>query len=106
MMKSCQQEHGPPRMHSDPITFNIFLIFTGAALLATLALYARQELIVAYIVLGLAFGPWGLALVTEPAVIRQTSAIGIMFLLFLLGLKPLFFKGKDWRAKVGLDEQG
>lgn len=73
-------------MHSDPITFNIFLIFTGAALLATLALYARQALIVAYIVLGLAFGPWGLGLVTDPDVIRQTSAIGIMFLLFLLGL--------------------
>ncbi len=73
-------------MHSDAITFNIFLIFTGAALLATLALYARQALIVAYIVLGLVFGPWGLGLVADPAVIRQTSAIGIMFLLFLLGL--------------------
>ncbi len=73
-------------MHSDAITFNIFLIFTGAAILATLALYARQALIVAYIVLGLAFGPWGLGLIDDPAVIRQTSAIGIMFLLFLLGL--------------------
>jgi Kef-type K+ transport system membrane component KefB len=73
-------------MHSDAITFNIFLIFSGAALLATLALYARQALIVAYIVLGLAFGPWGLGLIADPAIIRQTSAIGIMFLLFLLGL--------------------
>lgn len=73
-------------MHSDVITFNIFLIFTGAAVLATLALYARQSLIVAYIVLGLAFGPWGLELIDDPAVVRQTSAIGIMFLLFLLGL--------------------
>ncbi len=77
---------GRPGMHSDAITFNIFLIFTGAAILATLALYARQALIVAYIVLGLAFGPWGLGLIADPAVIRQTSAIGIMFLLFLLGL--------------------
>ena len=73
-------------MHSDAIVFNFFLIFTGAALLATLALYARQALIVAYIVLGLAFGPWGLGLIADPAVIRQTSTIGIMFLLFLLGL--------------------
>ena len=73
-------------MHSDAITFNIFLIFTGAALLATLALYARQALIVAYIVLGLVFGPWGLGLIADPAIIRQASAIGIMFLLFLLGL--------------------
>jgi len=27
-------------------------------------------------------------------------------LLFLLSIKPLIFKGKDWRAKVGLEEQG
>ena len=27
-------------------------------------------------------------------------------LLFLFSIKPLIFKGKDWRAKVGLDEQG
>ena len=26
-------------------------------------------------------------------------------LLFLLSIKPLIFKGKDWRTKVGLDEQ-
>jgi Kef-type K+ transport system membrane component KefB len=71
---------------SDPIVFTIFLIFSGAAVVATLALYARQTLIVAYIVLGMAFGPGGLGLVDDPAVVRQTSAIGIMFLLFLLGL--------------------
>ena len=26
--------------------------------------------------------------------------------LILLALKPLVFKSKDWRAEVGLDEQG
>jgi len=31
---------------------------------------------------------------------------GLGLLLFLLSIKPLFFKGKDWRAKVGLEEQG
>ena len=73
-------------MHSDPLVFNIFLIFTGAAVLATLALYARQALLVAYILLGILFGPWGLKLVHDPEIIRQASNIGIMFLLFLLGL--------------------
>ena len=73
-------------MHEDPIIFSIFLIFTGAAILAGLALFARQSLLVAYILLGGIVGPWGLKLVTEPAVIQQIGHIGIIFLLFLLGL--------------------
>ena len=31
--------------------FSIFVIFTGAAVLATIALYTRQSLLVAYILL-------------------------------------------------------
>jgi len=73
-------------MHEDPIIFSIFLIFTGAAILAGLALFARQSLLVAYILLGGIVGTWGLKLVTEPAVIQQIGHIGIIFLLFLLGL--------------------
>ena len=68
------------------IEFSIFLIFTGAALLATLALYARQAIIVAYIVLGVILGPWGLGLVDDPELIADISHIGIVFLLYLLGL--------------------
>ena len=34
-----------------------------------------------------------------------TTMFGLGALLFLLSLKPLFFKGKDWRAKVGLEDQ-
>ena len=70
----------------DEVTFTIFIIFTGAAIFATLALYARQTLIVAYIALGILIGPFGLGLVTDQAFIQQVSDIGIMFLLFLLGL--------------------
>ena len=54
--------------------------------MATLALYARQALLVAYIVLGMLFGPSGFGLVSDPALIKQFSHVGIMFLLFLLGL--------------------
>ena len=35
-----------------------------------------------------------------------TTMLVLGALLFLLALKPLIFKGKDWRAKVGLDAQG
>ena len=73
-------------MPHDPIVATFFLVFTGAAVLATLALVARQSLLVAYITLGALLGPWGLALVEDAAVVSDLSHIGIMFLLFLLGL--------------------
>jgi len=68
------------------IVFSVFLIFTGAATLATAALYARQSLIVAYIVLGMAFGPSALGLINDVALLQELSHVGVVFLLFLLGL--------------------
>ena len=68
------------------ITFSFFLIFTGAALLASVALYTRQPLIIAYIVLGAAIGPFGLSMVTDVQLLADISHVGIIFLLFLLGL--------------------
>ncbi len=65
---------------------DIFLIYTGAAALATLALYARQTMLVAYIVVGMLLGPVGAGLIEDAGQIREMSEIGIMFLLFLLGL--------------------
>lgn len=73
-------------MHGESIIFSLFLIFTGAALIATLALFARQSLIIGYIVLGILLGPWGIAWVSDTNLIKDISNIGIIFLLFLLGL--------------------
>jgi Kef-type K+ transport system membrane component KefB len=73
-------------MTQDPIVYTIFLVFTGAAVLATLALAARQSLLLAYIALGVLFGPSGLGLLEDAAIASEIAHIGIMFLLFLLGL--------------------
>lgn len=73
-------------MQSDEIIFTIFVIFSGAAILSTVALYARQTLLVAYIGLGILLGPSALGVVKNHEFIQQVSDIGIMFLLFLLGL--------------------
>ena len=73
-------------MEGEPLVFTIFLVFTGAALLGTVALYARQSLLVVYIVLGIIMGPSGVMLVTDPVLIKHISHIGIIFLLFLLGM--------------------
>lgn len=73
-------------MHGDTIIYSMFLIFAGAAVMATLALYARQALLVGYIVLGALVGPWGLEWVSDTELIEGIAQIGIIFLLFLLGL--------------------
>ncbi len=73
-------------MEDNSLFFATFLIFTGAALFATVAMFARQALPLAYILLGVVAGPWGLGLVDDPETIQDIAQIGIIFLLFLLGL--------------------
>src|SRR3990170_2319334 len=81
-----QKRNDGMAMPSDSLLFIVFLIFAGAAVFATLALVARQALIVSYIVLGVVMGPSLLGWVTDASLIKGVAEIGIMFLLFLLGL--------------------
>ncbi|MFT4614019.1 MAG: Kef-type K+ transport system membrane component KefB [Bacteroidia bacterium] len=73
-------------MDLNSVTFSFFLIFSGAALFASIALYTRQPLIIAYIALGACIGPYGLSLVTDLNLLSDIGHVGIIFLLFLLGL--------------------
>jgi Kef-type K+ transport system membrane component KefB len=73
-------------MDDSSVTFSFFLVFSGAAVFAALALWTRQPLLLAYIALGALFGPSGLALITDVKLLRDFSHFGIIFLLFLLGL--------------------
>lgn len=91
-------------MSSTVIIFMLFLIFSGAAVLSTLALMTRQSLLVAYMVLGIVFGPWCLNVVKDDNLIAAIGDIGILFLLFLLGLQLhpqdlwAMFKKASWIA--------
>lgn len=93
-------------MQSGNVVFSIFLIFFGAAIFSTLALYTRQSLLVAYMFLGVLLGPWGLKLMSDSEAISQTGEIGIIFLLFLLGLNLhpqsllQMFKKVSWLALI------
>jgi Kef-type K+ transport system membrane component KefB len=73
-------------MDLSSVTFSFFLIFSGAAVFASLALYTRQPLIIAYIALGACIGPYGLSMVTDLKLLSDIGHVGIIFLLFLLGL--------------------
>ena len=73
-------------METDSLLFSFFLIFSGAALLSTLALFLRQPLLVAYILIGVVLGPYGLRYISDPTLLTDIAEFGIIFLLFLLGL--------------------
>lgn len=93
--------HGP-----ETVGFALFLIFGGATIMATVSLFTRQSILVGYILLGIILGPWGMKLIPDSTVIDQTGDVGIMFLLFLLGLhlhpqKLLVMFGKTiWIAVI------
>lgn len=73
-------------METTSLFFSFFVIFTGAAILATLSLYTRQPIIIAYIALGLLAGPSAMGWINDQHLLSEISHIGIVFLLFLLGL--------------------
>ena len=86
----------------DHIILQFALIFTGAALFATLFLYLRQPIILAYIVLGIVVGPKGLGLIDDAEQIERLAHIGIILLLFLIGLnfQPAKFVGLLGRVGI------
>jgi Kef-type K+ transport system membrane component KefB len=73
-------------MQEGAIFYTVFLIFVGAAFFSTIVLYTKQSLLVAYILLGAVIGPWGFGWVSDLAAVREVGDVGIIFLLFLLGL--------------------
>ncbi len=73
-------------MHGNDVVTWFFLIFAGAAVLASVALATRQPLLIAYIVIGAVLGPHGTGLIDDEGLIAEVAEIGIIFLLFLLGL--------------------
>lgn len=62
------------------------IIFGGASLLGTLFVWLKQPIIMAYIMLGILVGPYGFSLIANSGQIDAISRMGIILLMFLLGL--------------------
>lgn len=68
------------------IITELVLIYAGAAILATVFVFFRQPIILSYILLGAIIGPYGLAIINNSDKIEKISHIGIILLMFLIGL--------------------
>ena len=74
-------EHGTTWIHSS-------LIYLGAAVLAVpLARLLGLGSIIGYLAAGIAIGPWGLKLVTDPQAMLHFAEFGVVLMLFLVGLE-------------------
>ena len=74
-------EHGTPWLTSS-------LIYLGAAVLAVpLARLLGLGSIIGYLAAGIAIGPWGLKLVTDPQAMLHFAEFGVVLMLFLVGLE-------------------
>ncbi|NMB78502.1 MAG: sodium:proton exchanger [Methanomicrobiales archaeon] len=84
---------------------DIMLALVGIAIISIIFLYASQIFripgIVAFLVIGMLVGPYGLRLITNEASIESFGEIGIILLLFTIGLEFSFDKLlKSWRTAI------
>ena len=74
-------DHGVTWLHSS-------LAYLGAAVLAVpLARLLGLGSIIGYLAAGIAIGPWGLSLVTDPQAMLSFAEFGVVLMLFLVGLE-------------------
>jgi Kef-type K+ transport system membrane component KefB len=71
-----------PQLVSD-----LAICIVAAWLMGVLAQVTRQPLLLAYLVAGFVIGPVGLGLVKRPEALQSVSEIGLILLLFLIGLE-------------------
>jgi len=84
---------------------DIMLALAGIAVISILFLYIGQVFrlpsIVAFLVIGMLAGPYGLGIITDQESIETFGEIGIMLLLFTIGLEFSFDKIlKSWRIVI------
>ena len=89
-------------MTGQDILYSFFLIFSGAAVIATAALSTRQPMLVAYIVLCALAGPYGLACTF--ALLAGIAEIGIIFAVWWV--RPAYPKLKNMLGELLLTAVG
>lgn len=69
------------------LLFDMALCTVAAWVLGVVAQLARQPVILAYLIGGFLIGPYGLKLIREQSSIETISELGLIFLLFMIGLE-------------------
>ncbi len=82
------------------IFFEVGIVIVAAMLLAGITRLLRQPIIIAYIAAGILIGPMLSGLISNTDFIRGISELGIVFLLFMVGIEMDYRKLKDLGSAV------
>jgi CPA2 family monovalent cation:H+ antiporter-2 len=88
-------------MHLDPFMPQLVsIIFIVLALGFTLKIF-HQPHVVAYLIVGIIIGPWGMALINDSDIINRLGAVGVVFLLFSVGMETDAKKlVENWKLSI------
>ncbi len=87
---------------AEVILFDLAAIIIAGTLLAYVARWLKQPLIVAYIIAGIIIGPIGLQLVSDYGTIAALAELGVAFLLFAVGMELDFGKMFEYKKIIFL----
>ena len=73
--------------HGNPVLIQAAIYFAAAVLAVLVAQRLGLGSVAGYLLAGIAIGPWGLALVGEVQDTRSFAELGVVFLLFVIGLE-------------------
>ncbi len=88
------------RMHTSAIFTDLVMIFLVSVPVAILCLRLKLPVLVGFMVTGIAIGPYGFGLIEELETIEVLAEIGVMLLLFTIGIEFSFTKLKEMKSLV------
>ena len=82
-------------MFDSSIVHDTSIVIASAAIFGAIFYFLRQPVILGYIIGGILIGPLGFDFLTNPGFIHTISSLGIILLLYLIGIELDFEKMKD-----------
>jgi monovalent cation:H+ antiporter-2, CPA2 family len=87
--------------HSITLVVDIVIIIVSSLLFGVFAHKLRQSVILAYILVGILIGPYGLGLISNIEEVTSLAEIGVALLMFIIGLEFKFSTlGEIWKVSV------
>jgi Kef-type K+ transport system membrane component KefB len=73
--------------HGNPLLIQAAIYFASAVIAVLIAQRLGLGSVAGYLLAGIAIGPWGLKVVGDVQDIRAFAELGVVFLLFVIGLE-------------------
>lgn len=86
---------------TDPVLLTLVMLSIGIILVSFIFKLLKQPYVIAYILVGILMGPYGLRLITDESLISNMGSFGLLLLLFFIGMEISLPKiMANWRIPV------